>query len=199
MKTFRRIFSALLIGGVFTATCVVTQISNDSSADPIEIRAADGLSHALNSVSDVGIEPPKEALFTAVNTLSESGDETEMDAAAETQAEVGADGIATLSHSELMIEANRIMSDLYADGLLTKSVGYACAFADTSLDTHTAKAILEQFRRMHHLHLALVKSLFTSVEQDSLTTRGWSEIRMDLVKLRKTAVDFRNETALVAR
>lgn len=187
--------------------CVLTQIPNGSRDDSQCGVTAGGLRDKANSGGteiELGCNKISDdwsfiGMFTVGRALGESVDDTEKVAAAATQTQVHAAGIAGLSHVELMAEANQIMKGLYRDGVLTQPSSYACAFADTSPGNRTTKTILEQFRRMHQLHLALVKSLLTSGDQDSLATRGWSKIRIDLAKLRTMASEVRNDNALVTR
>jgi hypothetical protein len=209
MKNFQRIPYALLLSGLIAAVWILTQIPNDSGASICGV-SADGFydeSKYDHQEIELGNNElsggrPLEGMFTAVQTLDESTDETEMDAAAPpaaTQAWVRAAGVGRLRREELMTQANRIMSDLYRDGILTKPVEYACAFPYTPSGTGTTKIIFERFRRMHQKHLALVKRALSSGDRDSLMIRGWSEIRTDLAKIQKMAADLKYETALAAR
>ena len=207
MKTPQLILCALLISGLITTVCDLTLTRSRDSVNSIQMQSVHALPDELN-YGNIEIEVaspefntvlPAEDLFAAVNTLNESVNETKMDAVEETQVEGCADGIAGLDREGLMAEANRIMLELYWDRVLVEPVSYACALAETSPDTNTKSIILEQLRSMHQKHLALAKFALASGDQDSLITRGWSELRMDLAKLRKMAADMRNEAALAAR
>lgn len=210
MKHLHRIVYALLISWVITALLVLTQFPNDSRRDSIQMAIVSGTNNELNySSAELELKSNNpitaatlDGMFPAVRTLNESADETEMDAVvppAETQAQVHASGAGGLIREEMVTEGNRIMSDLYRDGILTEPMSYACAFANTSPDTETSKNIIERFRGMHQKHLALVERTLTSGDRDSLVIRGWSKIRIDLAKIQTMAADLRNETALAAR
>ena len=206
MKNVQSIFYALLLSGAISALCGFDSfpIREDRHSIRLEVVAtfpnqSDHNSLGVESEGDeLRAEQSPDGPFTAVNTVDDA-DATEIDLAEAPQAQIRANGTAGFSHPELMTEANRIMLELYEDGMLTKSIGYACAFADTSPEGSSSRIILEQFRTMHRKHLAQMERALTSGELDSVATRGWSDIRMDLAKLRKMTEDLRNETALAVR
>ena len=209
MKNVRHMVYALLLSAVLIAITFLTHLSDETGTHLVQVDTASGQygepndgGMAVALSSDELNSKPLAEMITAVRTLEDPADDIDIDAVVpfETHSsQIYASGLGGLSRDELMVEANRIMLALYQDGLLSGPSSFACAFADTTPVTGTAKIIIERFRSMHHIHLALVKRELRFGDQDSLTTRGWSQIRLDLARLKIMDADLRNETALVTR
>lgn len=206
MKNFYPVLYALLFGALIMTLSVLGLMPyGDDALTPM------GAVGGRNSESnDDGValgsreiaNPTLGDIFPAVITLGGPADAIAPDAVAstaETQPRVHAAGIGGLRREELMVEANRIMSDLHRDGVFTKPNSYACAFADTSWDPVATISIRELYLGMHRKHLALVERALAFGGRDSLTVREWSEIRMGLARLRNMAAALRIESAPAAR
>jgi hypothetical protein len=103
----------------------------------------------------------------------------------------GDDMIREVDH--LMAEAIRLVSGLYADGVLEKPEGYAHAFPFL-LTFHDAPTVIEQ--RLFEMFLKHRMRAFQGTfhaNPDYALWYGWSEMRRDLTDIKEMAAQMRHE------
>jgi len=92
----------------------------------------------------------------------------------------------------LTAQAIRIVTALYAEGLLEKPVGYASAFPDL-LTFHDAPTVIEQklFKMFLKHRMRAFQGAFHN-NPDYALWYGWSELKQDLTEIEKLAGELRH-------